>query len=135
LEDVVELLAVALPDVFGDRSKTSAATGEVDDDGRCEDRFDGEVEGGPRPPRIPAGLSGGAARIWAALGNGSMTVDELAGAVELGSGRVLALLSSLEADGWAEARPGMRYARRDPGRSPAVNCPAPASKRGADAGT
>ncbi|MFP3949154.1 MAG: DNA-processing protein DprA, partial [Longimicrobiales bacterium] len=59
LEDVVELLAVALPDVFGDRSKTSAATGEVDDDGRCEDRFDGEVEGGPRPPRIPAGRSGG----------------------------------------------------------------------------
>ncbi|MDX1566733.1 MAG: DNA-processing protein DprA [Longimicrobiales bacterium] len=90
LEEVVEVLALALPAVFGDRS----------------------ARGPSEAPGIPRGLSGPAARIWEALGEGDRTADELAESVELASGRVLALLSSLEANGWVEARPGMRYSRR-----------------------
>ena len=55
---------------------------------------------------------GDGARVWKALGDGPRSVDELARDLELAPGRLLALLSELEMEGWTESRPGMVYARR-----------------------
>lgn len=88
-----EILATAVPRVF------SRESGERDS---------GSVRG-------PAGLPEEESRIWRALEHGPRSVDELARRTELSPGRTLAALSRLETTGWAEPRPGMRYARRDSG--------------------
>lgn len=103
LERVREVLAMELPAVFGETETTRSY------DGRSGGG-QGEVDGDESRP--PPGLSGEAARVWEALGAGASRVDELARVADLSSGRVLAVLSGLEASGWAELRPGMRYVRR-----------------------
>lgn len=103
LREVGDVLALALPAVFGAHGAGSA----LDDDQR-DDRLRGSSS-----PRGPDGLSPETARVWEALGAGARSVDEVARETQLGSGRVLAVLSGLETDGWAEALPGMRYARAD----------------------
>lgn len=63
---------------------------------------------------VPTGEAG---RVWRALEHGPRTADELARSLELEPACILALLSRLEVEGWAEPRPGMVYARLEPGSS------------------
>lgn len=69
----------------------------------------GEAEGGASARPEPGGDG---ARVWRALADGPRSVDALARELELAPGRLLALLSELELEGWTESRPGMVYARR-----------------------
>lgn len=70
----------------------------------------GDLDEAGRP--VPTGEAG---RVWRALEHGPRTADELARGLELEPARILSLLSHLEVDGWAEPRPGMAYARLEPG--------------------
>lgn len=56
-------------------------------------------------------LAGPDGEVFAALGSGSLSADELVRATGLGSGRVLASLSTLELSGRVRRLPGMRFRR------------------------
>ena len=62
---------------------------------------------------VPAGLSPEAGRVWRSLDTAPAHVDELVRRSGVGLGTVLAVLTDLEAEGWAVQRAGARYTLSD----------------------
>jgi DNA processing protein len=75
---------------------------------------DARPESGADTTGALSGLGRPARRILERLDRGSCGVDELAVASKLEPGSALALLSTLELDGWLVSRPGGRFERAGP---------------------
>ena len=61
------------------------------------------------PTKAPRELTGVARRVWIALGDDPLSVEELARLARLESRNVLAVLTELELSGWVSREAGMRF--------------------------